>query len=80
LGLPSPPPFPQPLLPFSSDFPPDCAMAVEVSEVDNKSVIAGGVTTANLPQAAKNFRLSSIEADSRSLGFDICLSLGAAEK
>jgi hypothetical protein len=49
-------------------------MAVEFSEVDNNSVIAGGVTTANFPQAAKNFRLSSMRADSRSIGFDICLS------
>src|SRR4051794_25924592 len=33
-------------------------MAVELSEVDSSSVIAGGVTTANFPQAAMNLRRS----------------------
>jgi hypothetical protein len=36
-------------------------MAVEVKDVDNNSVIAGGVTTANFPQAARNFRRSAPE-------------------
>jgi hypothetical protein len=37
-------------------------MAFEVRDVDNSIVIAGGVTTANLPQAARNFRRSAISA------------------
>jgi hypothetical protein len=41
-------------------------MAVEFSDVDNSSVIAGGVTTANFPQAARNFRRSAAEAASAS--------------
>jgi hypothetical protein len=56
LGLPSPPPFPRPLFPL---FPEDEAMAVEFSDVDRSSVIAGGVTIANLPQVARNLRRSS---------------------
>jgi hypothetical protein len=59
LGLPSPPPFPRPLLPLFPLFPEDDAMAVEFSEVDSSSVSASGVTIANLPQVAKNFRRSS---------------------
>jgi hypothetical protein len=38
---------------------PDAAIAVDVSEVDNSSVIAGGVTAANFPQLFRNSRLSS---------------------
>jgi hypothetical protein len=34
-------------------------MAVEFSDVDKSIVMAGGVTTANLPQRARNFRRSS---------------------
>jgi hypothetical protein len=34
-------------------------MAVEVSDVDKSIVMAGGVTIANLPQLARNFRRSS---------------------
>src|SRR5271154_2245890 len=34
-------------------------MAFEFSDVDNSRVIAGGVTIANLPQDARNFRRSS---------------------
>jgi hypothetical protein len=34
-------------------------MAVELSDVDKSIVMAGGVTTANLPQLARNFRRSS---------------------
>jgi hypothetical protein len=34
-------------------------MAVEFNDVDKSIVIAGGVTTANLPQLARNFRRSS---------------------
>jgi hypothetical protein len=41
-------------------------MAVEVKDVDNNIVIAGGVTTANFPQAARNFRRSAPEAVSLS--------------
>jgi hypothetical protein len=41
-------------------------MAVEVNDVDNSSVIAGGVTTANFPQAAGNFRRSARAAVSLS--------------
>ena len=55
LGLPSPPPFPKPLLPR----PPEAAIAVEFSEVESSIVIAGGVTAANFPQVARNFRRSS---------------------
>jgi hypothetical protein len=40
--------------------------AVEFKDVDNSSVIAGGVTTANFPQAARNFRRSAAEAASAS--------------
>ena len=39
-------------------------MAVEVKDVDKSIVIAGGVTTANFPQAARNFRRSASDADS----------------
>jgi hypothetical protein len=39
--------------------PPEAMTAVEVNDVDNSSVIAGGVTTANFPQAARNFRRSA---------------------
>jgi hypothetical protein len=64
--------------------PPECALAVEFKDVDNSSVIAGGVTTANFPQAAKNFRRSAEEAASASFiglgncGLDMELSLFAA--
>jgi len=34
-------------------------MALDVNDVDSSSVIAGGVTTANLPQVFKNSRRSS---------------------
>jgi hypothetical protein len=34
-------------------------MAVEFSDVDKSIAMAGGVTTANLPQLARNFRRSS---------------------
>jgi hypothetical protein len=37
-------------------------MAEEVSDVDKSIVMAGGVTTANLPQAAKNLRRSSFDS------------------
>jgi hypothetical protein len=39
--------------------PPELAIAVDVSEVDNSTVMAGGVTAANLPQVFKNSRRSS---------------------
>ena len=48
-GLPSPPPLPLPLLPFGPPRMLDEAIASEVKEVESKSVIAGGVTAANLP-------------------------------
>jgi hypothetical protein len=48
-------------------------MAVDVNDVDNSIVIAGGVTTANFPQAARNFRRSAPEAVSLS-GWDMELS------
>jgi hypothetical protein len=38
--------------------------AVEVKDVDNSSVIAGGVMTANFPQEARNFRRSAAAATS----------------
>jgi hypothetical protein len=41
-------------------------MAVEFKDVDSRSVTAGGVTTANFPQAARNFRRSAAEATSAS--------------
>jgi len=53
-------PLPTPLFPL----PPECAMAVEFKLVDKRSVIAGGVTTANLPHAVRNFRRSASEAAS----------------
>ena len=37
-------------------------MAVEVKDVDKSIVIAGGVTTANFPQVARNFRRSASDA------------------
>jgi hypothetical protein len=39
-------------------------MAVEFNDVDNSNVIAGGVTTANFPQAARNSRRPAVEAAS----------------
>jgi hypothetical protein len=48
---------------------------MEVREVDNNNEIAGGVTTANLPQAAKNFRRSSMAAASCLIESDICVLL-----
>jgi hypothetical protein len=39
--------------------PPDRATASEFSDVDNRIVNAGGVTTANFPHAARNLRRSS---------------------
>jgi hypothetical protein len=71
LGLPSPPPFPQPLFPL----PPDFATAVEVRDVDNNNEIAGGVTTANLPQAAK--KIAGLRGPLKPL---LSLSLSPAEK
>ena len=51
-------------------------MAVEVNDVDNSSVIAGGVTTANFPQAARNFRRSASDAVSLSgWGMELPLKL-----
>jgi hypothetical protein len=38
---------------------PDAAMAELCNEVERSKVIAGGVTTANFPQVAKNLRRSS---------------------
>src|SRR3954453_17264557 len=38
---------------------PDAAIAELCSEVERSKVIAGGVTTANFPQVAKNLRRSS---------------------
>src|SRR4051794_33020349 len=38
---------------------PDTPIAALCSEVDRSNVIAGGVTTANFPQVAKNLRRSS---------------------
>src|SRR3954447_21176046 len=38
--------------------PPDWAIAELCREVERSIVIAGGVTTANFPQVAKNFRRS----------------------
>jgi hypothetical protein len=37
-------------------------MAVEFNDVDNSNVIAGGVTIANFPQAARNSRRPAVEA------------------
>src|SRR3954469_19813962 len=54
-GLPSPPPLPNPLLPFA----PERAIAVDFNDVDRSIVIAGGVTAANFPQVARNLRRSS---------------------
>jgi hypothetical protein len=48
-------------------------MAVELRDVDSRTVSAGGVITANLPHAARNFRRSAIEAASSS-GCDMALS------
>jgi hypothetical protein len=46
---------------------------VEFKDVDNSSAIAGGVTTANFPQAARNFRRSAAEAASASfIGLGNC--------
>jgi hypothetical protein len=39
-------------------------MAVEFSDVDKSIVMAGGVTTANFPQVARNFRRSSVASGS----------------
>ena len=51
---------PLPLLPLPLPFlPEEAAIAVEFSDVESRSVIVGGVTTANLPQEARNFRRSS---------------------
>jgi hypothetical protein len=50
------------------------AMAVEVKDVDNSIVIAGGVTTANLPQVARTCRRSASEAGSF---FESSISRGA---
>jgi len=51
--------------------------AVEVKDVDNSNVIAGGVMTANFPQEARNFRRSAAEAASASFsGLAMGLSLG----
>jgi hypothetical protein len=36
----------------------EAAIASEINEVDNSITIAGGVTAANLPQAARKFRCS----------------------
>jgi hypothetical protein len=53
-------------------------MAVEFKEVDNSSVIAGGVTTANFPQEARNFRRSAAAAASASsMGLGMELSFAA---
>jgi hypothetical protein len=53
-------------------------MAVEFKEVDNSSVIAGGVTTANFPQEARNFRRSAAAAASpSSMGLGMELSFAA---
>ncbi|OCK56980.1 hypothetical protein LMTR3_15340 [Bradyrhizobium sp. LMTR 3] len=48
-------PLPTPLFPLA----PDVEIASEVKVVDNNNVIAGGVTAANFPQAARNFRRSA---------------------
>ena len=40
--------------------PPDWAIAGLCREVERSIVIAGGVTTANFPQVARNFRRSSL--------------------
>jgi hypothetical protein len=55
---PSSPPFPKPLFPLKCPssllpLPPECAIAVELSEVDSGSVMAGEVTTANFPHVSK---------------------------
>jgi len=42
----------------------DAAMAPEINEVDNSMMMLGGVTTANFPQAARNFERSATEAAS----------------
>ena len=46
----------------------ECAIAFEVSDVESSTVSAGGVTTANLPQAARNLRQSSSTVFSVSIG------------
>jgi hypothetical protein len=57
-GLPSSPPFPNPLLPLPLR-PIEAATTFGVSEVDSSMVIAGGVTAANLPHVLRNWRRSS---------------------
>jgi hypothetical protein len=39
-------------------------MAPQINEVDNSMMMLGGVTTANFPQAARNFERSATEAAS----------------
>ena len=51
--------------------------AVDVKEVDNSIVIAGGVMAANFPQEARNFRRSVAAATSALFsGFAMRLSFG----
>lgn len=48
--------------------PPDLAIAFELSDVESITVNAGGVITANLPQAARNFLRSSSRGVAGSAG------------
>jgi hypothetical protein len=56
---PEPPPLPPEPPEPSTRRPPEYAIAADVSEVDNSSVMVGGVTAANLPQVFKNSRRPS---------------------
>jgi hypothetical protein len=61
--------------------PPEAMTAVEVKDVDNSSVIIGGVMTANFPQEARNFRRSAAAATSASFsGLAMGLSFGLTAK
>jgi hypothetical protein len=42
------------VLPARTLLPPDAPIAFDVSEVDKSSVMAGGVTVANFPQASRD--------------------------
>jgi hypothetical protein len=51
--------------------------AVEVKDVDNSSVIIGGVMTANFPQEARNFRRSAASASFSGLAMGLSFGLTA---
>src|SRR3954447_406908 len=54
--------------------PPDWAIAELCREVERSIVIAGGVTTANFPQVAKNFRRSLSASSSGRLVISVMLT------